>query len=197
MSTYQISVSYDRLDIEDLDRMELIAAAVPDASFCAVDGQTRVEATLSADSAVEAVESLVNRIRSVDNLAEPLRHELSLMAVPDIAVMVGVNRETVRLWTIGKRGPGKFPSALDSVGDRVRVWAAHDVYRWLVDNSIPCPSGYPLSPHEVTDANRAIQRMRHCWSNKPTLAMVPEWTMVRHEEATVPVIRGTQDAARC
>ena len=196
MSSYQISISYDRLDVEDLDQMELIASVAPDANFSAVDGRTRVEVTLSADSAVEAVEFVVNQIRSVDELAEPLRAEISLMAVPDIAELVGVNRETVRLWTIGKRGPGKFPPALDSVGDRVRVWAAHDVYRWLSDNSIPCPNGLPLSFNEVTDASRTIQRLRQCWSNKPTLAMVPEWTMVRHEETTVPVTHGAQDAAR-
>jgi predicted DNA-binding transcriptional regulator AlpA len=161
VSTYQFSISYDNVDIEDLDQLEVLVTAVPYANFVCVDGRTRVDAALTADSAIEAVETVVEAIRSVDKMAEPTRVELSLMTVSDIAELVGLNREAVRLWTIGKRGPGGFPAPLDSIGDRVKVWAASDVHHWLRSNSVPCPEARPLSVDEVTDATRAIERLRH------------------------------------
>lgn len=192
---YRVAMAYGQLDIEDLDRMELIASVLPDADFVASEGRTRIEAAISANSAVEAVESLAECIRSVDRTAEPMHVELSLMAVSDIAELLGVNRETVRLWTVGKRGPGNFPAALDTVGDRVRVWSAHDVHRWLSENAVPCPEARPLSLIEVTDATKALQRLRRRWTNQPTVSAVPAWTTARHEEVTVPVVHGALDAA--
>ncbi|WP_132215926.1 helix-turn-helix transcriptional regulator [Kribbella steppae] len=195
MPNYEVSVAYVQLDIEDLDRMELIASVAPGAVFVASEGRTKVSDVVSANSAVEAVERLAETIRSVDSTSEPIRVEFSLMAISDIAELLGLNRETVRLWSIGKRGPGNFPAAVDSVGDRVRVWAASDVYQWLTENSVPCPDIRPLSMVEVTDATKALQRLRKRWLDQPALCAVPEWTKARHEEITVPVTHGAQDAA--
>ena len=130
MPTYQITLSYENIDVEDLDQLELIATEAPDAYIIAVNGDVRVFATMSAHCSTDAVEELVDAIHRANEAATPTRAEFELLAIPDIAAKVGLNREAVRLWTTGKRGPGGFPVPVDVVGDRMKVWAASDVHEW-------------------------------------------------------------------
>ncbi|MQA86031.1 MAG: hypothetical protein GEV03_15735 [Streptosporangiales bacterium] len=195
MPTFQLNLSYRNVDVEDLDQLEAIAKTVPHAYVICVDGQTRILAALEATSAIEAVELLVEAIHSADAHAEPVAVELSLMSISEIASLVGLNREAVRLWTVGKRGPGNFPAPVDTVGDRIKVWAAHDVWLWLKDNSIPCPNARPLSMAEVADGTRTIERLRRHWLNLPTLTGAANWRVAKHEEMTVPVHHARRKAA--
>jgi hypothetical protein len=189
MPAYHLTLSYRNVDVEDLDQLEAIAKTAPQAYVTCVDGHTRIMASLEASSPIEAVELLVEAIRSGDTRAEPVAVELSLISFSEIAELVGLNREAVRLWTVGKRGPGDFPAPIDTVGDRIKVWAAHDVWLWLKDNSIPCPQARPLSIAEVTDGTRAIERLRRQWLNLPVLADALQWRVAKHEKMTVPLHR--------
>lgn len=195
MPTYQITISYENIDVEDLDQLELIAAEAPDAHINSVDGKIRIFAIVTANCSTDAVEDLVDAIHRADESATPIRAELELVAVPDIAAQVGLNREAVRLWTTGKRGPGGFPMPVDVVGDRIKVWTASDVHDWLVDAGIPTPSGRPLSLNEVTAATHAIERKVRGWSNRPYLTSSDTWHAAGHEQVTVPVRATVQRAA--
>lgn len=197
MPTYQITLAYENIDAEDLDQLELIAAEAPDAYVNSVGGDLRVFANVTASSSTEAVEDLVDAIHRAHAVATPVRAELQLSAIPDIAAKVGLNREAVRLWTTGKRGPGDFPTPLDVVGDRIKVWAASDVHDWLVAAGIPVSTGRPLGLDEVTDATRAIERKRRNWADRPYLAAADEWHSARREQVTVPVRTTGQRAATC
>lgn len=187
MPTYQITLSYENIDVEDLDQLELIAAEAPNAHINAVDGNVRVVASAAARCATEAVEELVDAIHRADKTAIPVRAELELVAISDIASKVCINREAVRLWTNGKRGPGGFPPPLDVVGDRMKVWAASDVHDWLVSAGVPTTAGRPLGPSEVTDATRVIVRKLRGWAGHPCLAAADTWHPAKQEQVTVPV----------
>jgi predicted DNA-binding transcriptional regulator AlpA len=195
MPTYQITLSYENIDVEDLDQLELIAAEAPNAHINAVDGNVRVVAIMAAHCATEAVEELVDAVHRADETATPVRAELELVAIPDIASKVGLNREAVRLWTTGKRGPGEFPPPLDVVGDRMKVWAASDVHDWLVSAGVPTSAGRPLDPSEVTDATRVIVRKLRGWSDRPYLAAAEAWHSAKQEQVTVPVRSTVQRVA--
>ena len=194
MPTYQITLSYENIDVEDLEQLELIAAEAPDAYINVVDGHVRVFAIMTAHCATDAVEGLVDAIHRADQAATPLRAQHEFLAIPDIAANAGLNREAVRLWTTGKRGPGFFPAPVDVVGDRMKIWAASDVHDWLVSAGVPTSAGRPLGPDEVTDATRAIERRRRLWADRPYLSSTDEWHSAKQEQVTVPV-HTTQRAA--
>lgn len=195
MPTYQITLSYENIDVEDLEQLELIAVEAPDAHINAVDGHVRIFAIMTAHCSTDAVEELVEAIHRANKAATPLRAEFELLAIPDIAAKVGLNREAVRLWTTGKRGPGAFPVPLDVVGDRMKVWAASDVHDWLVTARVPTSAARPLRLNEVTDANRAIERKRRRWTDRPYLVVADEWHSAKQDHVTVPVRTTVQRAA--
>jgi hypothetical protein len=197
MPTYQFGVSYHNVNVEDLDQLEVIAASAPYAHVACVDGDTRILATIAAPSAVEAVEILVQAVHAADPNAVPMTVDLPMVSISDIASMVGLGRESVRLWTTGERGPGDFPSPIDTVGDRIKVWTTHDVWQWLAKYSIPHPEERPLSMAEAIDGRRAIERLRRNWRSLPALAAAEQWSVAKHEETTVPVrqARHAQSAA--
>lgn len=195
MPTYQITLSYKNIDVEDLDQLELIAVEAPNAHVNSVDGHVRIVAVTAAHCATEAVEELVDAVHRADETATPIRAELELVAIPDIASKVGLNREAVRLWTTGKRGPGGFPPPLDVVGDRMKVWAASDVHDWLVSAGIPTATGRPLEPSEVTDATRVIMRRLREWADRPYLAAAEAWHSAKQEQVTVSVRSTVQRVA--
>lgn len=191
MKHYQVVVTYSRLDVEDLDVMELVLEYAPDARVTCVDGRTRVQAIIAAHCAQNAVEDLVDAVHRAVPDAEPDRVELELQSVSEIAAVVGLNREAVRLWSTGQRGPGGFPHPIDVVsGDRTKVWAAQDVWNWLDANALPCPEASTLSIAETVDGTRAIERLRRQWANRPTLTDAAHWRTVKTDETVVPV-RGT------
>lgn len=191
MQRYQVVVTYSCLDVEDLEVMELVLEYVPDAMVVCVDGRTRVQAIIAAHCAQNAVEDLVNAIHRAAPEAEPGSVQMELQSVSEIAAAVGLNREAVRLWSTGQRGPGDFPHPIDVVsGDRIKVWSTHDVWNWLAANALPCPDARPLSIAESVDGTRAIERLRRQWVNRPALAEAAHWRTVKTDETVVPV-RGT------
>jgi predicted DNA-binding transcriptional regulator AlpA len=195
MPTYQITLSYENIDVEDLDQLELLAAEAPDAHINAVDGNVRVFAIMAAHCSTDAVEELVDAIHRANEAATPVRAEFELLAIPDIAAKVGLNREAVRLWATGKRGPGGFPIPVDVIGDRMKVWAASDIHDWLVAAGIPTSAGRPLGLDEVTDATRAIERKRRHWADRPYLSAADAWHSAKQEHVTVPVRTTVQRVA--
>jgi len=77
--------------------------------------------------------------------AVPLRVDQDLVSVSDIAQRLSRSRESVRLLVDGKRGPGRFPPAVGTVGNGIRVWPWSVVWEWsakvlgvdLGENGVP------------------------------------------------------------
>jgi hypothetical protein len=102
------------------------------------------------DSIVESVQ----RCEAVG--LRPMRlHSGDWLTMAAIAGRVGKSRETVRLWSIGRLGPGRFPPPLNPESETsFYSWA--EVAPWLRRAGYPVPSEEPV----LAAMNLALQ-LRH------------------------------------
>jgi hypothetical protein len=112
----------------------LVQAELDDLNWSAVDDLTIASFEADFDPVCRAVE-VANRItHQLPNASVPRINE-DLVSSADVANRTGVNRETVRLWSTGARGPGNFPLPRGRIGggDRPgsKIWAWRDVDAWL------------------------------------------------------------------
>lgn len=89
-----------------------------------------------------------------------VRVDEEFVTISDIARHFGLNRETVRTWTLGMRGPGSFPRPRATVGGGtqgpIRVWAWSDVTRWLSANKAIETKYCALTEEQVAKINLAL-----------------------------------------
>jgi len=157
MSTFELSLLATGIDAEDFDQLEALAEVVERSHVTRFEGQTRVVSVLEGTSITRTVADFVAAVRERIPGFVPTRAELNLATISDIADHVGLNRESVRLWTLGKRGPGDFPLPLSAVaGGRTRVWTWSDVEEWLKRQHLPVGEARSLSLEEVADINRHL-----------------------------------------
>lgn len=75
----------------------------------------------------------------------------------DVALRVGVSRELVRLWSIGRQGPGRFPPPLNpGCGTSFYSWT--EVREWIHANT--CHDVGDLNEPVLAAMNLALQ-LRH------------------------------------
>lgn len=124
------------VSLDDEETIERIATYLDDLVWTVVDN--RVRATVIVANHAELVSKAVEAARRIEHCLTGSRVDRideELVGVPDIAARVGLNRETVRSWTIGSRGPGGFPNPIGSVGGGERgaakIWRWADVNVWL------------------------------------------------------------------
>lgn len=133
MTSYRLDVVFSGLQPEDetLDLLETI----PFVQWVFQAGVTHAVTTVSAPSAIDAANWLVEAVSSVVPQARPIRLDRDFVAVPDIADRVGVSREAVRHWVKGaRRSKSNFPPPVGIVGDGIRVWPWAVVNGWLAAN---------------------------------------------------------------
>lgn len=136
MKSYDFSLVLNRdPDEHDFDR--LFESGLDDAVIETDNGTTVAHFDRKARSLPDAVASAVHHIERAGFRAQAMVSE-DLVSLKDIANRLGRTYESVRLWTVGKRGPGGFPPAL-SAGDG---WALHSwaqVVDWLQRNGQDVP----------------------------------------------------------
>jgi hypothetical protein len=107
------------------------------------DAPTLIDAILSAVRDLDAVGLAAARVRDDDDLVT--------LAV--IAARVGRSREAVRLWSIGRTGPGGFPSPAEG-GLSVAYYRWSQVAPWLRERmGMPVPDPEPV----LAAVNLALQ----------------------------------------
>jgi hypothetical protein len=132
------------VDLDDEDTVAIIAADLDDLAWSMVDG--RVRATLFVDQ-VNLVNKTVETARCIEHklTARVDQVDEDLVGIPDIAARVKINRETVRSWANGTRGPRGFPVPVGAVGGGERgsakVWKWREVNDWL-DRHYSLGDGY-------------------------------------------------------
>jgi hypothetical protein len=103
----------------------------------------------------ESVEAIVAGVRAVEATGlRVLRVDADdWVTLGDVAQRVERSRETVRLWALGRMGPGGFPPPLNPGRDTTFYsWA--EVSRWLrVSMGLPLPEEEPA----LVAANLAVQ----------------------------------------
>lgn len=152
------------VDLEDDDTDELLAVHLSDLGWSSRDGITT--ATVYVEDGADAVAAACDAANRIDHLTrgKVVRVDEDLVGISDIAQRTGLHRETVRLLTLGKRGPGGFPAHRGTLGSgnhSARVWHWSDVLPWLHEHYSLCLDEQPLTQHEVTQINAHLERVTH------------------------------------
>ena len=92
---------------------------------------TMLDFDREAPSLAHAIASAVRDVEKVPGLRAIGLACDNMVTLRDIAARAGVERETVRLWSTGQRGPGDFPPpALITTGGE-KVWDWEQVAPWV------------------------------------------------------------------
>jgi hypothetical protein len=105
------------------------------------DGVFEAEFARSAETFGDAVLSALNDLQRVFPEADLIGVEPDdLATIGEIAARLGRSHESIRLLVQGKRGPGGFPSALNTPETKPQVWRWHEVIDWFEQKmAIPVP----------------------------------------------------------
>lgn len=131
MTTFRFTLAFRGVDPWDDDQIEALAKRLPRVHWGTVNGEVHATAFADATTGMRAVLETVDAIKAVVAAARPLYVIEDFVSVSDIAQRTGMNRETVRLWSLGERGPGGFPRSRGTVGKGIRIWDWASVSSWL------------------------------------------------------------------
>ena len=132
---YQIELVVTGIDLNSDDDLEAIAeTGLDEFNWSAVDDLTIVSVETDSDPVCCSIDVANRIVHQLPSVRVPRFHD-DLVNISDISQRAGVNRETVRLWTTGERGPGSFPTPLGHVGGGARgsskIWTWREVDTWL------------------------------------------------------------------
>lgn len=107
MTTYSFSLILDRKPSDDeLDA--LFEAGLDDSTPATVSGNGWLHVDREASSMLKAVTSAIRDMHTA-GLAVSAVHSGDLVSLKEVASRVNRSYEAVRLWSLGRRGPGGFP----------------------------------------------------------------------------------------
>ncbi len=107
-------------------------AGCDDAAFAVRDRAQIAEFTREAPTFAGAVGSAIDTIEHAVPGALVVRVAPDdLVSLTEIAARTGRTKESVRLYTEGRRGPGGFPAPLTWVARKHRLWQWSDVADWF------------------------------------------------------------------
>lgn len=155
------------VDLAHVPTLVRLSTGLSDLVWSSVDG--RVTAAVYTDESsdpVHAAAEAANRVEQVLPGARAERVDDDLVSVPMIAERAGVGREAARLWSLGKRGPGGFPTpraSLPSPGEKgpIKVWAWAEVSAWLAEHYELRDEHLSLSAAQTAELNAYLSRVDH------------------------------------
>jgi hypothetical protein len=119
----------------------LYEAGCDDALVGSRDGALFAEFDREAPSSAEAILSAIRQVESAGAGLTVARVEPDeLVSAAEIADRVGLNRETIRLYAVGRRGPGTFPPPVARLRGRSPLYRWTDVAPWLARHGGPAAS---------------------------------------------------------
>jgi predicted DNA-binding transcriptional regulator AlpA len=130
VAIYSVSVLVDTIDLTD-DVLDALFGELDEVVPSSSDGVVRITGVVQATDGESAAFDLIEQIHGALPQAAAIRLDQDLVSIPDIADRTGRSRESVRLLVDGKRGPGRFPSPVGTVGDSIRVWPWAVVLEWF------------------------------------------------------------------
>jgi hypothetical protein len=153
---------------------DALYAACPDATIESGPGGAIVEFTREAPSWAEAIGSAVRDIEmAVPGLRVTGAGQDDLVTMRDIARRAKRSRESVRLWAVGKRGPGGFPApAWESPGGE-RFWLWPEVARWIRNHF---NLAVEVTPNEIRWADAILKARQAAAEAQQALAEADEET---------------------
>jgi len=110
----------------------LYEAGCDDALVGSRDGLLFAEFDREAPSSAEAIISAIRQVESAGVGLTVVRVEPDeLVSAAEIADRVKLSRETIRLYAMGRRGPGTFPAPVARLRSRSPLYRWTDVAPWL------------------------------------------------------------------
>ena len=160
-TTFNVSLVIDQLPLTD-ENLDRLFEVLPDAVPASIAGLVTVSAPIEAADAEVAAFALAQALTGAFPGAVAVRVDQDLVSIPDIAERTDRSRESVRLLVEGKRGPGRFPSPIGTVGDGIRIWPWATVVNWFA-TSLGHDLGEQGVPPEVAAVVDAcfVGRRRH------------------------------------
>lgn len=170
---YQVALQLTGLDIESSETIARIEEArLTDLEWVQTDGRMLVMLQLDTNDPVSDICDVVRRIEHGIPGVTFFGIDLDLVGVSDIALRIGVHRETVRLWSVGARGPGDFPPPIGTVsgalreGGRrtgrgnMRIWDWGSVNEWL-RQTYSLGDGYQhLTASQIAELDASLRRVK-------------------------------------
>lgn len=189
MNTYGFSAYVRGFDTTDDAQLLALSELDFDASVGGRDGNTIVDISIDARTPFQALSDAIAGIETCGLRAN--RIDFDLVTVSEIAERAGTNRESVRLWSVGKRRSG-FPRPFATLGTSA-VWAWSDVFPWLVSNGQQIDDLYedrPIPTDVILRFNGNLARAREIsstWKDSSnTVRMSNNVTRQRRTRTTTP-----------
>ena len=134
MSAYEFGFVVEDFDIDDDDSLVVLYENFGDVDAALTAGRTTLEFVVEADGAWEALESTLRRVHEFFPNVRVVRLDRDLVSLADIADRCDRSGESVRLLSLGQRGPGGFPKPDGVLGGGTRVWEWAAVAAWFRTN---------------------------------------------------------------
>jgi DNA-binding transcriptional regulator YiaG len=150
-------LAYAGIDLDDENVINDLAQ-IPWIHWATFAGESQAIVVREASTPVRAALDAVEAIRAAAPQAEFHHVVDDLVSIPDIARRMGVNRETVRTWVTGARGPGGFPRPRSVIGGNIQVWDWGTVAEWLEAEAGYSDGRRPLSTQQVCAIQAAIEK---------------------------------------
>ncbi len=130
---FTLLLSLSREDLSDSDLDRLFESGCDDAPIGRTAGVWHAIFDREAPSLAKAILSAISAVEGarVGLTVERIETDDAEVSTGQIAEKLGVSRETVRLWAIGKTGPGGFPAPLAHVSGRTPLYRWADVSIWI------------------------------------------------------------------
>jgi hypothetical protein len=155
MPEYEFTLRLDQEVTES--QADALYRACPDAAVAAGPGTTLVEFTREATNWGHVLGSAVRDVEAVTGLLVTGVGREDLVTIRDIASRSGRSREAIRLWAVGKRGPGGFPAPAWTSLAGERFWSWAEVAHWIRQH---LNLAVDLTPDEIRWAD-VILKARH------------------------------------
>lgn len=135
--------------------------------------ERKVTVRREASSLAEAVLAVIDDLEAAD--LQPVRVcDGDWVTLADIAARIGRSREIVRLWSIGRQGPGGFPPPLNP-GCDTKFYSWTEVAHWLrrrMGYELPDPGPDLVVANLLLQARRLTSRVH---SPEPLAALLASY----------------------
>lgn len=148
MGIYDLTVVVDGFDMDSEFQNAGLDCLSYEAAVSRTGGVTRVDASVTAPSAIDAIMQLLSDLRSIN--VNVIRVDPTLVSVSEIAERCDVSRETARLWAKGQRRRD-FPAPY-CVTESSSLWFWSDVQAWAVQHGM-------LEEHSSTVPSNIVEAM--------------------------------------
>lgn len=142
---YDFSIVVEDLDLDNESQNAALEYLPYDVLVSSSGGLVSIDVECDTLSPSDSVMRVYEDLKKLG--ITPIRIDLDLVSLSEVASRVNSSRETVRLWSTGTRR-SNFPSHFTTVGSS-RLWAWAEVQGWLVSNDIEIDESYRCVPLPV------------------------------------------------